>query len=79
MSTNDAARGIRHTQTNCVLCGECGSSLGRASFQGKARNIPRIHAVHDPDHLMQMTGFDPKIPLRQEALSQADQYMGIWL
>lgn len=51
--------------------------MGRASFQGKARNIPRIHAVNDPNHLIQMTVFDPKVPLREEARSQPDQYMVI--
>lgn len=77
ISTNDAARGIRHTRSNCVLCGECRSSMGRSSFQGRARNIPRVHAVHDPNHLMQTTVFDPKIPLREEARFQPDQYMAI--
>lgn len=67
------------TRRPIVYCVENADHPWGASFQGKARisQGSMQYSVHDPDHLMQMTVFDPKIPLRQEARSQPDQYMVI--
>jgi hypothetical protein len=39
-STSHAASGIRHTRADRILRGGFRSPMGRASFQGVARNIP---------------------------------------